>query len=87
MSASWVGTAFLRPNLAGASNSGAMNVIVPPSSVRLDDIGFWGSSTVVVNPKSARHTLGGVPSVTRMFAYWGMRKQRTHRVVARHEPL
>ena len=69
MSVSWVGTALSRPYLEGASNSGAMNVIVPPFSAKLDDIALRGSKTMVVNPKSARHALGGVSFVMRMFAY------------------
>ena len=68
-----MGTAFLRPNLEGSSNSGAENAIVPPSNSRLDDMGSCKSSAIVVNPKSARHALGGVSFVTRMFAYWGIR--------------
>jgi hypothetical protein len=87
MSPSWVGTAFLKPYLEGASSSGAMNVIVPPSNVRLDDMGFCGSSTMVVNPKSARHALGGVSLVMSMFAYRRIRKRQIRRVVARDEPL
>ena len=55
MSASWVGNLLSRPNLEGASCSGAMNVAVPPPNAILHDIGFCGSSTIVVNPKSARH--------------------------------
>ena len=81
MSPSWVGVELLRPNLEGASISGAMNVIVPPSNVALDDIGFWGSSTMVVNPKSARHALGGVWFVMRMFAYQRIRKRQTRKAV------
>ena len=69
MSPSLVGTEFLRPYLEGASNSGAMNANVPPSRVRLDDIGLRGSNTMVVNPKSARHALGGSSFVMRMLAY------------------
>ena len=68
MSPSLVGTALLRPYWEGVSNSGAMNANVPPSSVKLDDIGLCGSSTMVVNPKSARHALGGVSFVMRMLA-------------------
>jgi len=66
--------AYISPSLVGIeflSNSGAMNVNVPPSSVKLDDIGFCGSSTMVVNPKSARHALGGSSFVMRMLAYEG----------------
>ena len=54
MSASWVGILLSRPNLEGASCSGAMNVVVPPPNAILHDSGFCGSSTIVVNPKSAR---------------------------------
>jgi hypothetical protein len=42
---------------------------------------------MVVNLESARHALGGVSFVMRMFAYWKIRKQQTCRVVARNEPL
>jgi hypothetical protein len=50
-----------------------MNVIVPPSDVRSGGIEFCGSSTMVISPKSARHALGGVSFVIRMFAYWRIR--------------
>ena len=74
MSPSWEGTAFLRPNLEGASISGAMNASVLLSSVRLDDIGLRGSRTMVVNPNSARQALGGVSFVMRIFSYWEIRR-------------
>lgn len=51
-----------------------MNVRVPPSNVRLDDIWLPGSSIMVVNPKSARHALGDVSFVIRTFAYWRIKK-------------
>ena len=50
-----------------------MKVIVPPCNATLDDIRTSWSGTKVVNPKSARHAVGGVSFVTRMFAYLGMR--------------
>jgi len=87
MSPSWVGTTFSRPNLEGASSSGAMNDIVPPCDVGLDDIGLSGSNTMVVSPRSARHALGGVSFVMRMFAYRKIRKRQTLRVAARYELL
>ena len=52
-----------------------MNEMVPPSSVKLGDIGLRGSRTIVINPKSARHALGGMSFVMRMFAYWRIRKK------------
>jgi len=80
MSPSWVGTAFLRPYLEGASNSGAMNAIVLPSGVKLGAIGVRGSSTLAANPKSARHALGGVSFVMKMF---DCRSIRTGRHIGR----
>ena len=77
----------MRPKLEGESSSGAMNASVPPPNVALDDIGFCWSSTIVVSPKSARHALGGVSFVTRMFSYRRIRKRQIRRVVAKHEPL
>jgi hypothetical protein len=53
-----------------------MNVIVPPSNVRLDDIGSCGSRAMVVVPKSARRALGGVLFVVKMLATGGLDDDR-----------
>ena len=74
MSPSWVGVESLRPNLGGMISSGAVNATTPPSNVGLHETGFWGSSTAVVNPKSARHARGGISFVMRMSSYHGVRK-------------
>ena len=63
----------MRPYLDGASSSGAINTIVPPSNSRIGGIEFSGSGTTVVNPKSARHAIGGTSFVMRMFAYGNFR--------------
>ena len=76
----------MRPNREGASSSGAMNANVPPSNVRLDDIGLPGSRTILVNPKSARHALGGTSFVMRMFGYQKIRRWWANRAVVKYEP-
>ena len=63
-----------------------MNANVPPSNVRLDDIGLPGSRTILVNPKSARHALGGTSFVMRMFGYEGIRREQVNRAMVKHEP-
>ena len=63
------GNGALETKLGGASSFGAMNARVPPSNVRLDDIGFPGSKAMVINPKSARRALECASFVMRMFAY------------------
>ena len=73
MSASLVGVEYLRPYLEGNNNSGAMKVSVPPCNALLDAIESCGSNAMVVNQKSARHAVGGVSFVMRIFACHGMR--------------
>jgi len=77
----------LRPYREGASSSGAMNVIDPPSNSGIDDIGFCGSGTMVVNPKSARHAAGGVSFVMSMFVYCNVRRRQACPIMTEHEPL
>jgi len=61
LSASGVGIGSVIPNFEGSKSSGCMNIIVPPSNCALHDIGWPGSSTIIVNPKSARQARGGLP--------------------------
>ena len=68
MSASCVGTESFIPYLEGTKSSGDMNVIVRLSNCVLDDIGWIGSRTIVIRPKSVRQARGGVVFVIRMFA-------------------
>ena len=68
MSASCVGTESFIPYLEGTKSSGDMNVIVRLSNCVLHDIGWIGSRTIVIRPKSARQARGGVVLVIRTFA-------------------
>ena len=45
-----------------------MKVNVPPPKSALQDKGFLGSRTIVMEPKSARQARGGVSLDIRMFA-------------------
>ena len=77
MSPSWVGNELLRPNIERKGSSGAMNTGTPPPNMGLHEIGFCGSVTAVVNPKSARHARGGMLFVMRISSYSGVRKLQT----------
>jgi hypothetical protein len=71
MSASFVGEPLKSsPNCDGTRRSGAMKGVVPPSTSVFDDsIPRLGSSTTVINPKSARHAETGLVLVIRILAY------------------
>ena len=68
-SASFVGVDFSCPNLDGTRSSGDMKGVVPPATVDFDDsIPRFGSCTMVMNPKSARHAETGLVFEIRMLA-------------------
>ena len=69
MSASFAGVRLPSPNIDGTRVSGAMKGVVPPPTSDFDDsILRLGSSTMDMNPKSARHADTGLLFVIRMLA-------------------
>ena len=68
MSASGVGAKSLVPNFEGTKSSGDMNVTVSPANFALHAIGWTGSKTMVIKPKSTRQARGAASLETRMFA-------------------
>jgi hypothetical protein len=47
------------------------------------EAGFQGRDTLEANSKPARHAIGGVSFVMKIFAYQAIRKWQEHRVVLR----
>jgi hypothetical protein len=69
MSPSFEGAHLSNPNLEGTRSSGAIKGVVSSLTVNAEDsILRFGSCTMVMNPKSARHAVTGLEFVIRMFA-------------------
>lgn len=67
MSASGVGTDFVRPNFEGTKSSGDMNIAVLPPGSMWGAIGWQKSKAIVIKPKSVRQARGGLSLDMRMF--------------------
>ena len=69
MSDSFVGIHFFNPNFDGTRSSGDRKGVVPPPISDFDhSTPRVGSSTIVMNPKSARHAETGSVLVIRILA-------------------